>query len=539
MAKGLKQVMIGKDNKPKVVHSDPTKQAFVNILEFLTNNFFSTDENTDIAVRLSKSGNGKHLNYYDTKQIVLAEELVDAFGELNLPRFLIYYHELGHHIYSQGMFLLREKWIKITGGSPIDHDKKYDHIENWIEDFYVEQAIVTEYPYLTDVINCIKKLPPDYDIYAIENAFNFYYIKGAPSQTLAYPDQVQFKDYVDKLLALRINTTTRFGNGILSMLSIRKSRETRYIELLIEFYNWCESVGIFDPANPPLPPLSNPNGHVQPTGPGQKGGQPGGGTSSPHSQQVGKVTGYKEVYHITNPTNIFKDELARENKMIQKELLDMSQRMQADNHTLDGLFSTRHKDSSIIQPKIILPNFFNPHRLIDQVLFRQKQHTYMNAAIYRDISGSTEGKTHTLMEHVTARLHREIPVDITYYLYGSGDISIVEMPYTPWLKSGTPPTAYKKNPIFNDIYGGGTNSDAIADVITQQMSEKWLNIIITDGDLSSLMARDNILGLLRNVFVVSVHAPVEPGLLGIEINDRIDIENINTKLSTINLDRAA
>ena len=72
------------------------------------------------------------------------------------------------------------------------------------------------------------------------------------------------KDYIDNLLGLRQNTNTRFGNGILTTLSVRKSRETRYIELLIEFYNWCESVGIFDPANPPLPPLSNPNGHAQP-----------------------------------------------------------------------------------------------------------------------------------------------------------------------------------------------------------------------------------------------------------------------------------
>ena len=44
---------------------------------------------------------------------------------------------------------------------------------------------------------------------------------------------------------------------------------------------------------------------------------------------------------------------------------------------------------------------------------------------------------------------------------------------------------------------GGTNSGAIADVITEQLNDKWLNIIITDGDLSDLMHRDNINSLLE------------------------------------------
>ena len=537
------EIKLGKDNKPKAIYKDPTKQAFVNLLEFLTNTFYRTDENTDITVKLVKDDN-KTQNYYDTKSIVLSEGLVDAYGKLNLPRFLVYYHELGHHIYSQGAFLLKDKWLKLNGQTnPLLHDKKYDHLFNWIEDFYVEAELITEHPYLTDVVSCIKKLPPEYDINDIKNSFNYYYVNEAPSQALQYSDQLLFKQYVDKLLALRSNTTTRFGNGILTTLSVKTSKETKYIKLLIEFYNWCETVGIFDPANPPLPPLTNPNNHIQQGGQGQgqgsgngNGNGNGNGSSvSPHSKQVGKKITYKEQCHIANPTNIFKGELAEEAKMLHKEMLDMSQRLQIDNHTLDGLFSTQHKDSAIIQPKVIVPNFFNPHRLVDQVLFRQKKHTYMNVAIYRDISGSTSGKVHELMHYIAEKLYQDIPVDITYYLYSSGNVSIIEVPYIPWANSANKPGVYTKNPLFQQL-NGGTNSSAIADVITQQLSEKWLNIIITDGDLRDLMNRDNILSLLSNVFVISVRSDVKDGLLGVRIEEKEDIEFINDKLSTINME---
>ena len=98
----------------------------------------------------------------------------------------------------------------------------------------------------------------------------------------------------------------------------------------------------------------------------------------------------------------------------------MSQRIQSEATTLDGLFSARDKDSSLIQSKVNVPNFFNPNRLVDQVLFKEKLHVYMNVAIYRDVSGSTTGNTHTLMHQVCEQLYKDIPVNITYYLYASG-----------------------------------------------------------------------------------------------------------------------
>jgi hypothetical protein len=88
--------------------------------------------------------------------------------------------------------------------------------------------------------------------------------------------------------------------------------------------------------------------------------------------------------------------------------------------------------------------------------------------------------------------------------------------------------------LFEQL-GGGTNSDAIADVMTQQLSDKWLNIIVTDGDLNSLMARDNINALLKNVFAIAVNGNLTDKVNGIEIKDETKINDITAAMQTLNL----
>lgn len=529
--------------------ADKTKQAYVKILQFLTDNFYS-DGKQKIDVTLSNKG--EEHNYYDQQSIVLSEQIVDAFGALNLPRFVVYYHELGHYLYSKGLFDLVDAWVKINAGA-LEWKKGYHHLLNWIEDYYIENCLKKEHPYLTDVLNCIKRLPPDYDIKAIEYAFNYWYINETPTPALQYLDQVTFKSYIMRLLTMREGGKTRFGQGVLTTLSIKQTNDTKFALLLIEFYNWCVSIGIL-PKDQTMPPLQNPNNHLEMPGAddgSDMGDDTGGdqgqnstnnkkqgeqGSSSDHSHNVGTNSNlYREVTPVQSATTIFKDELVQENKLIAHELLDMSQRVDSINATLDGLFNTKDHDSAIIQSKVIVPNFFNPCRLMDQILFREKDHTYMNVAIYRDISGSTTGKIHTLMSAVCDKLYEDIPVDVTYYLYASGKISIIEAPYVQWDDSSNIPNIYMENPLFRELRGG-TNSGAIADVITQQLSDKWLNIIITDGDLYDLMGRDNIYGLLKNVFVISVSHDLGEGLQGVTIKTKEDIACINNVLGTINLD---
>lgn len=515
--------------------SDKVKQAYANILEFITNSFYRQSNNKEITVEIDKTNVGN--NYYDGNRIVLSSQLMDAFGDLNLPRFLIYYHELGHHLYTQGIFKLMKRWETITSG-PLTYDKKYMHLLNWIEDFYIEDQLKKDHSYLTDVIDCIKKLQPEYDVTRIEYAFNYWYLYQAATPALVYTDQLAFMSYIKKLLKLRNSNPINFGLGILTTVSIKRSKETEFVLLLIDFYNWCVAKGIFPP-DQVLESLDHPTNYLT-TDEGDKDGDGNTGSSSDnqgsytsHTGKVGKIVGKKQRTHIGNPTNIFKDEIASENKMVYRELINMYERLQSQTKTLAGLFSTLHEPSPIIQPKVIIPNFFNPNRLIDQVLFLEKQHTYTNVAIFRDVSGSTSrDDLFKLMHLVCERLMMEIPVDIDYYLYSSGDISILKVPYVPWESYYEEPDIYRADPLFKQL-GGGTNSDAIADVITEQFSDKWLNIVITDGDLYSLMRRDNIHALLSNVFVIAVDCDVEPGLKGISVKSPYEIPRIIDELANM------
>jgi hypothetical protein len=90
------------------------------------------------------------------------------------------------------------------------------------------------------------------------------------------------------------------------------------------------------------------------------------------------------------------------------------------------------------------------------------------------------------------------------------------------------PEVYENNELFREL-GGGTNSDAIADVITQQLNDRHFNIILTDGDLNALMRRDNIAALLENVYVIGVHG--NPGTEYTAINTVEDLPKVIEGLS--------
>jgi hypothetical protein len=233
----------------------------------------------------------------------------------------------------------------------------------------------------------------------------------------------------------------------------------------------------------------------------QDQGQWKGGSSSDHSHMIG-VTIEKMPVFDPKEVAIFSDKFIAEQKLI-KEEISKQFRVDAVEQSLDGLFNSMFKDTSIIQPKVIVPNFFNPNRLVDQVLFKTPDKSFNNVSIYRDISGSTNGARHSLINSICKFLDEKIPIAYNFYLYSSGDISVLQTTFEDWDDDSVEPELYANDPIYQQM-NGGTNSDAIADVISEQLNDKWLNIIITDGDLHSLMRRDNIQALLENIFVISI-----------------------------------
>lgn len=496
-------------------------ETLVKIYEEVVNNFYKQG----VSVTLSDT---PETAYCQGDHITLPRHLLEEFTAQKLPRFTVMYHELGHALYSHDLNTFIDKWKNLpTQHNSYVYTPQYDHLLNWIEDFYIEDRLVKDYPYLNDIIGCLKRLTLPYDITEIDKAFNHYYVKGYATPTLNPNDAISFKNYLTTLLTLR--STPNFGKGPISLLSSR-SKETQFIKTLIEFYNWCVSKTIFD-ANQVLPSLSNPINTVgntssqtnSATHDATQGDDNGAkdGSYSDHSH----IVGVQEVIPKFDPkeTTIFAEKFATENVLIKNKILEMS-KVESVNDSLDGLFNSLFKNTSIIQSKIIVPNFFNPNRLIDQVLFKMPSKSYNNVSIYRDISGSTYGKEFKLINSICKFLDKKIPIDYNFYLYSSGDISILQTSFEDWEDCNDTPDLYYVDPVFQQ-FTGGTNSSAIADVITEQLNDKWLNIIITDGDLTDLMRRENIQSLLENVFVISlIELDNVPNY--IVIRDEDDIEKI-------------
>jgi hypothetical protein len=420
----------------------------------------------------------------------------------------------------------------------LQYNEKYHHLLNWIEDFYIEERLVQEYPYLSDIVNCLKLITFTYNLDDVDKAFHHYYIKGSASPSLSAMDAYKFTNYITTLLNYRSDYS--FGTMPISLLS-SKSNGTKFIKTFIEFYNFCVTLNIFPDEN--IPPLSMPTNILQPNSNSNPNSNPsnnpnvtesqsgGPGNITPHTHLIG---GYKEVFPDVDAssTEIFAEQFVSENKMIVEELANRS-KVEATQSSLDGLFNAVFVDTSIIQNKVIVPNFFNPNRLLDRVLFKAPDKSFNNVSIYRDISGSTHGHTFELIDKVCQYLISKIPIAQHFYLYSSGDISILETTYVPWNTHKQVPDLYSLDPVYAQM-DGGTNSGAIADVITEQLDDKWLNIIITDGDLCDLFQRDNINNLLKNIFIISVGRDVkedgiDPSQI-ITIHNEADIERISNAI---------
>lgn len=482
-------------------------KVIADIFETVANNFYREG----IKVQLSEADDTAHYNI-KTDTITLPIPLLETFTKSKLPRFTVFYHELGHALYTAPLHNLISKWKNLPAISQICYEDKYFHLLNWIEDFYIETQLVKNYPFLTDIVGCLKRVTFNYNLDDLDKAFNHYYIKGYSSPALSSTDGLTFVNYITSLLTCRDKPF--FGAGAISLLS-RNSTEATFIRTLIDFYNFCVNLGIF-PNNVDIPPLSLPTNILKPSNqpvtnqhqantPKQnssQGATDNAGSSSDHSHLVLSM---KEVFPDVDAssTSIFIDQFVAEQKMIKEELANRS-KVEASETSLDGLFNCTYKDTSIIQSKVIVPNFFNPNRLIDNVLFKTPNKVFNNVSIYRDISGSTEhNDIFPLINSICDYLTKNIPIATNFYLYCSGHVSILETVYEDWDDWNKPPSIYANDEVFQQ-FGGGTNSGAIADVITEQLSDKWLNIVVTDGDLCDLMRRQNINSLLENIFVIAV-----------------------------------
>ena len=85
----------------------------------------------------------------EDNKICLPPSLLTEFKDNNLPRFCVFYHELGHALFSTDSYNLLNEWKNSNSNT---YNPKYLHLINWIEDFYIEDMLVKHYSYLKDII---------------------------------------------------------------------------------------------------------------------------------------------------------------------------------------------------------------------------------------------------------------------------------------------------------------------------------------------------------------------------------------------------
>ena len=573
------------------------KQAITFTLEKISNLFYKPiiiknfnnrsivlDEDENINIALTDAFD----NYFTFKfkEIVLSAPIMCDIALQNLPCFSLYYHELGHALYSKPLddfeTMLRDNLDKIktfvsnTGILSLNHKPGlecmgvYAHLLNWIEDYYIEKTIVKEYPYLTDIIDCLHQVQlKDVDLLTKENIFRYYYKYEQASPALTAQQQKEFVNYINKFLMLRDNSL--FGTGTFTLLNTNKNISTMFCTLLFEFYDWCVNVGAIDPfkSYAPLPtPIavlnkkttnknnSLPTNNIQSTSGATSPNNLIGSTVNTNKSNtnnpigthdtsmkstIGELSFLGNVYEVYIPKITSTPEMytmaTREMEQIRDTItyIESLNNTKEANDNLAVLFSKNKIVTAIMQSTVKIKNFFNPNRIADKMLFLKNQPRFLNASIYRDISGSTRGEIFRLINKTCKYLFDLIPIEPEFYLYASGDVAdIVKTKYIPWENREYPPDNYKKDPLFVQL-NGGTNSQAIGTVIRQQFNNNWLNIIITDGDLDGLYKCDDIYALLKNVFVIFIKRDYSPtkykGIVNyVVINDENDISKIESKL---------
>ena len=110
-------------------------EALRSIFEFVGKNYY----NRKLSVELVDEADTA---YAMGNRICLPVPLLEKFTQDKLPRFTVFYHELGHTLYSQSLSEFIERWQRLPNvASNYAYNDNYHHLLNWIEDFYIEQQL--------------------------------------------------------------------------------------------------------------------------------------------------------------------------------------------------------------------------------------------------------------------------------------------------------------------------------------------------------------------------------------------------------------
>lgn len=492
-----------KGRKKMKTKADVGKQSlFIKWFEKYLNAIYSSFYKADGTLKIKPGHEGGFVNL-DAQQIVLFEKLVNDLWESGVPPLLVFYHEIGHVLYTT-------KEIMDYGKSLSPDVFK---LLNWVEDFYIEDKLMKELYFIKPYIKMLHEVVPDFIDDWDKPIFSFHYFYCYEGMTPRWMDKTkpdpiapQFKRYIEQLKHLRMSFSSKFA-------------KEKFIRLFEEFYTFCVKHGILTKKTPPPPLDPRPEGLGKGKGGGSgenegKGLGAGGGYSG-DAEGSGGVYGEGEGEEGAGEGTYADDEGedVPESKIIRppfvpldptkgfdpmfKELMDLLGKEY--EKSLYDSFKLAKKGKPELVP-ITVPTT-SPRSMIDPIAIETmrtdiyleyitEEFSYTAYNLFIDVSGSVG---HNMTFNKLGKNIIDIIKHYPYAVYGYGDDVI------KWDQK-------KIDDILKLHCVDGTESPIIGNIILEKKELGNLNIILSDGDLGNLCRRKDIAEITKQylfVFVVS------------------------------------
>lgn len=438
----------------------------------------------------------------NTMEITLYSKLINDLWASGVPPLLVFYHEIGHVLYTE---LVKEEMVEFQAGLT-DAGRK---LLNWIEDFYIESKLMRqpEYAFIKPYIRMLHEVVPDFidDWERPIFALHYYYcyegltplwMSADPNNNIA----VRFVNSINQLLQFRSTFKSKFGRG-------------RFQRAFEQFFKLCIDNGILveDPASPGgvLDPvdtdalnklLGNNPGQQEAGGHGSRNGtNPQVQGTQPPNQGVAGDAYANTQGDPNNPTNVRRTYKPLDpQKGFDKKLKDLMGLLTNEyQKTLFDTFKLKKKGKPTLVPRT--RNTTSPRSQVDPVAIETmrpdiyleymiEEFAYTAYNLFIDTSGSVgHNMTYNQLAHDIIQLISTS----SYKVFGYAN-EMVE-----WTQKDI-------DDVLNLCGSGGTASNNIAEIVTEKKELGNLNIVMSDGDLSELCARDDIAEITKQYLFVFI-----------------------------------
>lgn len=456
-------------------------------------------------VHIKPGAEGGYVNL-DSMEITLFEKLVNDLWSSGVPPLLVFYHEIGHVLYTTDE--------ATTYGKSINAESFV--LFNWIEDFYVEERISKELYFIAPYIKMMHEVVPDFIDDWDRPIFSFHYFYCYEGLTPRWMDKKdpklgeQFKLYITRLKHLRASFTSSFA------------RE-KFVRLFEEFYVFCVKHGILTKETPPPPMDPSGKGAGTKGGGKEKGtgkggaytGGPGGayeddletGAGSETEEETSEEEGayaddegedvpeskiIRPPFKPLDPTKgfepVFKDLMTLLEKDFEKSMFDSFKLAKKGKPELVPVTRPTISPRSMVDPIAIATS-----RSDIYLEYITEEASYTAYNLFIDVSGSVGfDKTFNQLGKNIIDIIKHYP----YAVYGYGD------DVTKWDQK-------RIDSILSLHCTDGTESPIIGDIILEKRELGNLNIILSDGDLANLCRRKDIAEITKQylfIFIVSSYS---------------------------------